>query len=85
MKIKTAYSDLEIKFLLDKEPEDESNLVEDLMIDQGDGTRACFNWELRTKSYTLVDQNKKYKDPNNMTDEELLADAYKRLKKYNSR
>lgn len=79
--IKTTFSDLEIRTLLDTPVEHESKLVEDFMIDQGDGTRACFNWELRDKGYTLVDQNETY----SMNDDELLKDAYRQLNLYQSK
>lgn len=78
-KIRTAYSDLEIKALLDKAPEADSELIEDFMIDQGDGTRACFNWELRNKGYNFVDQDQTYQT---MSDEELLKDAQNQLDSY---
>jgi len=84
-KIKTAFSDLEIKTLLDKAPEADCELIEDFMIDQGDGTRACFNWELRDKGYTLVDQNEDYNTLTGMSDDDLLKDAYKQLDMYKSR
>lgn len=47
------YSDNELERLLGIAPESEYNLEEDLMMDQGDGTKGCFNWELRGKGYHL--------------------------------
>lgn len=70
------YNDLEIEFLLSNSPESETNLEEDLMIDQGDGTKACFNWELRGKGYSLMKENN-YE----ISDEELMKSAYEELEK----
>jgi len=77
--IKTIYSDLEITALLDSNPiEGESTLTEDLLIQHDDGNKSCLNWDLRGKGYTIVNQNQTY---NNMSDTELLADAYRELEK----
>ena len=72
-------SNQEIKRLLDKAPESQYKLPEDLMIEQPDGTKACLNWELRGKGYQLGEQA--YKNPDKMSDAELLKDAYKELSK----
>lgn len=49
---------------------------EDLLILQPDGTRACAGWEL-THGYHLDPQKSKKE----LTDEELLKSAYKKLEK----
>ncbi len=71
-----------IKKILSKPLDYKQNLKEDLLILQPDGTRACVNWELRGKGYHLIDLNKKNKE---LTDEELLRDAYKELEKFQKR
>lgn len=81
--VNTIYSDNDLTRLLDNAPtEGESTLTEDLLIQHENGDRSCLNWDLRGKGYTIVDQNQTY---NNISDEELLADAYRQLesKKYN--
>jgi len=71
-----------MNYLLSK-PSEKQNPEEDLMILQDDGSRACFNWELRGKGYHMVNnfyENKKdSKSLENMSDDELLRDAYQRL------
>ena len=49
---------------------------EDLLIQQPDGTRACAGWEL-TKGYHLY----KPKKEKELSDEELLKDAYREAEK----
>ena len=68
-----------IKKILSKPISSEENLEEDLLIQQPDGTRSCINWELRGRGYHLLNQNKKEKE---LTNEELLKDAYKELQRY---
>lgn len=62
------------KILADERDIPEEELPEDLGIIQPDGSRACINWELRGKGYSLVNQDEKVKS---LSDEELLKDAYK--------
>lgn len=69
------YSDNDLERLLAIFPESETNLEEDLMIDQGDGTKGCFNWELRGRGFYL-DKQEQYKE---LSDEELLKSAYTEL------
>jgi hypothetical protein len=75
-------SNKEITNLLDHAPESEIGLEEDLIIYQPDGTRACLNWELRGKGYSLLDLNKKEKE---LSDKELLESAYKNLENYSKK
>lgn len=49
---------------------------EDLLIHQPDGTRACAGWEL-SRGFHLY----KPKAEKELTNEELLKDAYKKLEK----
>ncbi len=72
----------DIKKILSKPIDSEENLEEDLLIHQPDGTRACINWELRDKGYHIVNQNSKKRE---LTNEELLKDAYKKLEEYQKR
>ena len=62
------------KILADDREILEEELPEDMMILQPDGSRACINWELRDKGFSLVNQDKTKKC---LSDEELLKDAYK--------
>ena len=71
------YSDKDLEILLAITPESEVNLEEDLLIDQGDGTRACLNWELRGKGYSIL-KERNYE----ISDEELLKSAQKELEQY---
>jgi hypothetical protein len=69
----TYYTDKEVERLLKgKRRQGE----EDLLIHQPDGSRACAGWEL-TKGYHLY-KPKKLKE---LSDEELLKSAYKKLEK----
>lgn len=53
---------------------------EDLLIQQPDGSRACAGWEL-TKGFHLY----KPKKEKELSDEELLKSAYRRLEKKNKK
>jgi len=69
---------MDLNYLLAIEPESEENLVEDLLIIQPDGTRACLNWELRGKGYHIDN----LKETKQLSDEELLKSAKRDLNKY---
>lgn len=71
------YSDKDLERLLAIAPESEVNLEEDLLIDQGDGTKACLNWELRGRGYSILNE-REYE----ISDEELLKSAQKELEQY---
>ncbi len=75
------YSNNDLTHLLDKKINSEEGLEEDLLIFQEDGSRACLNWELRNRAdYQLVDFKKEeqfYNKLENMSDSDLLRDAYK--------
>jgi hypothetical protein len=64
------------KILADERDIPEEELPEDLAILQPDRSRACVNWELRGKGYSLVNQDETEK---RLSDEELLKDAYKQV------
>lgn len=52
-----SYTNEELEDFLNKPVESEADLPEDLMIEQPDGTRACMNWELRDKGYSIVPES----------------------------
>ena len=55
------YTNEELQRMLDQaraEDLKESELEEDLLIEQPDGSRACLNWELRGQGYQIIDTNR---------------------------
>jgi len=72
-----------LDYLLSK-PSKKQEPEEDLLIHQPDGTRSCLNWELRGKGYHMVNDSE-VKNYSEISDEELLKEAYRDLKKYESK
>ena len=63
-------------------PSEKQEPEEDMMIHQPDGSKACLNWELRGKGYHMVHGPEKSRNYDDMSDEELLKEAYKDLERY---
>lgn len=81
------YSDEEIKNRLATAPTSEQNLYEDRLIKVNPNNDenfqgACLNWELAGKGFGLY---KPTKPGRKITDEELIADAYRRAAEYEAK